>query len=178
MDEDVRTMVEQNSFAAEDTRTELLVADYFVSLRVLLSEDIWTRASGSIQALPAAAAPEFQNKRHFSVAGGGQQLTDGQGQKETGRSGQSWAFERRHRQSTQRSRRSHCDVGWLLVFVCPPRLRPHRRRCPHVLMAGVEKLMRTYAGNASFSNQKNLEETEQLLDEVRDSGEDGGREGL
>lgn len=59
VDEDVRTMVEQNSIAAEDTRTELLVADYFVSLRVLLSEDIWTRASSSIQVFPAAAAPEF-----------------------------------------------------------------------------------------------------------------------
>ncbi|TNN01010.1 hypothetical protein fugu_012256 [Takifugu bimaculatus] len=30
---------------------------------------------------------------------------------------------------------------------------------------GVEKLMRTYSGNPSFSNQKNLEETEQQLDE-------------
>ncbi|TWW76262.1 Nostrin BM247 -like protein [Takifugu flavidus] len=29
----------------------------------------------------------------------------------------------------------------------------------------VEKLMRTYSGNPSFSNQKNLEETEQQLDE-------------
>lgn len=45
-------------------------------------------------------------------------------------------------------------------------------------MAGVEKLIGMYAGNPSFSNQKNLEETEQLLDEVRDSGEDGGQEGL
>uniref|UniRef100_A0A671WS43 Osteoclast-stimulating factor 1 n=1 Tax=Sparus aurata TaxID=8175 RepID=A0A671WS43_SPAAU len=31
---------------------------------------------------------------------------------------------------------------------------------------GVEKLMKTYAENPSFSNQKNLEETEQQLDEI------------
>lgn len=36
-----------------------------------------------------------------------------------------------------------------------------------VLITGVEKLMRTYSGNPSFSNQKNLEETEQQLDEVK-----------
>ncbi|XP_061579539.1 nostrin isoform X2 [Cololabis saira] len=30
---------------------------------------------------------------------------------------------------------------------------------------GIEKLMKTYSENPSFSNQKNLEETEQLLDE-------------
>lgn len=38
-----------------------------------------------------------------------------------------------------------------------------------ILTAGVEKLMRTYSGNPSFSNQKNLEETGQQLDEVGDS---------
>uniref|UniRef100_A0A668AU18 Osteoclast-stimulating factor 1 n=1 Tax=Myripristis murdjan TaxID=586833 RepID=A0A668AU18_9TELE len=31
---------------------------------------------------------------------------------------------------------------------------------------GIERLMKTYSENPSFSNQKNLEETEQLLDEV------------
>lgn len=39
--------------------------------------------------------------------------------------------------------------------------------------------MRTYSGNPSFSNQKNLEETEQQLDEVRvgvTGGEDGQRD--
>lgn len=37
----------------------------------------------------------------------------------------------------------------------------------NILVIGVEKLMATYSGNPSFSNQKNLEETEQLLDEVK-----------
>ncbi len=36
----------------------------------------------------------------------------------------------------------------------------------HILVAGVEKLMKTYSENPSFSNQKNLEETEEQLDEV------------
>ncbi|KAF3843053.1 hypothetical protein F7725_001902 [Dissostichus mawsoni] len=33
------------------------------------------------------------------------------------------------------------------------------------LPPGIEKLMRTYSANPSFSNQKNLEETEQQIDE-------------
>lgn len=36
-----------------------------------------------------------------------------------------------------------------------------------ILVTGVEKLMKTYSGNPSFSNQKNLEETEQQLEEVK-----------
>ncbi len=35
-----------------------------------------------------------------------------------------------------------------------------------IAVAGIEKLMKTYSENPSFSNQKNLEETEQQLDEV------------
>lgn len=34
MDKDVRTLVEQSSITTEDTRTELLMTDYFVSLCV------------------------------------------------------------------------------------------------------------------------------------------------
>lgn len=34
------------------------------------------------------------------------------------------------------------------------------------LLAGLEKLMKTYAANPSFSNQQNREEIELLLDEV------------
>lgn len=34
--------------------------------------------------------------------------------------------------------------------------------------------MKTYSGNPSFSNQKNLEETEQQLDEVKDGAGGGG----
>lgn len=35
----------------------------------------------------------------------------------------------------------------------------------NIVVAGIEKLMRTYSANPSFSNQKNLEETEQQIDE-------------
>uniref|UniRef100_A0A8D3E4J4 Osteoclast-stimulating factor 1 n=1 Tax=Scophthalmus maximus TaxID=52904 RepID=A0A8D3E4J4_SCOMX len=35
----------------------------------------------------------------------------------------------------------------------------------NILVAGIEKLMKMYSENPSFSNQKNLEETEQQLDE-------------
>lgn len=37
----------------------------------------------------------------------------------------------------------------------------------NIFVPGVAKLMKTYSGNPSFSNQKNLEETEQQLDEVK-----------
>lgn len=37
----------------------------------------------------------------------------------------------------------------------------------NIFIPGVAKLMKTYSGNPSFSNQKNLEETEQQLDEVK-----------
>lgn len=37
----------------------------------------------------------------------------------------------------------------------------------NILIIGLEKLMTTYSGNPSFSNQKNLEETEQQFDEVK-----------
>lgn len=51
--------------------------------------------------------------------------------------------------------------------------------CPNLnfscLIVGVERLMRTYSGNPSFSNQKNLEETEQQLDEVKGTAAAGGR---
>lgn len=34
------------------------------------------------------------------------------------------------------------------------------------VVTGIEKLMKTYSENPSFSNQKNLEDTEELHDEV------------
>ena len=99
-----------------------------------------------------------------TVTGGGQSFTNGQRQKKTSHPNESAAFERQHRQSPQRSRRSGLRQDELV---------PATFRVPHlttsVVIAGVEKLMRMYSGNPTFSNQKNLEETEQQLDEVKDS---------
>lgn len=95
------------------------------------------------------------------MTGGGRQFTNGQRQKKTGHSTQSAAFEGQHRESPQRSRRSRVHQNqWLHAFFLLILLTVS------ILIAGVEKLMRTYSGNPSFSNQKNLEDTEQQLDEV------------
>lgn len=37
---------------------------------------------------------------------------------------------------------------------------------PEYYYTGIEKLIKTYTEGSSFSNQKNLEETEELRDEV------------
>ncbi|TNN25750.1 Nostrin [Liparis tanakae] len=95
MDEDVRTLVKENSITAEDHKAEFLMADYF-------EED-----SKSLMA---------KDRRKEAITLKMQRLED-----------------------------------------CVTKTKKDRE--------GIEKLMRTYSENPSFSNQKNLEETELQIDE-------------
>lgn len=116
--------------------------------------------------------------------GRGQQIPDGQRAKKRSHQSQNPASGRQHRENQERPWRQVQQVGKIFCKYTTQLVRGRNflynsqcfdtRLCFfffnitfNILVPGVAKLMKTYSGNPAFSNQKNLEETEQQLDEVK-----------
>lgn len=122
--------------------------------------------------------------KHCVNLGRGQQITDGQRAKKRSHQSQNPASGRQHRKNQERPWRQVQHVGKIFNKYTTQLVRGRNflynsvnvliqgyvfffNITFNIFIPGVAKLMKTYSGNPSFSNQKNLEETEQQLDEVK-----------
>ncbi|XP_028249207.1 nostrin isoform X2 [Parambassis ranga] len=161
MDKDIQAVVEENSITAEENKAEFLMADYFVR-HSLCSENLLLHFVVFFCRLQTHSVTQpFKNKPSHLC--------------------------RVHLSDEERVRCRHKNT----LIVNPTALcsteedskslmgKDRRREAIKLKLQrledsvattkkdceGIEKLMKMYSDNPSFSNQKNLEETEQQLDE-------------
>lgn len=125
--------------------------------------------------------PCYWCDKHCVNLGRGQQITDGQRAKKRSHQSQNPASGRQHRKDQERPWRQVQHIGKIFNKYTTQLVRGRNflynfwykvmyfffNITFNIFVPGVAKLMKTYSGNPSFSNQKNLEETEQQLDEVK-----------